>query len=98
MLDLRDAATRRAWGITGGTTSEDVTTTVCPTESGPGASRDPLARLGFTVVEMETTAPLIKELEDELAREAIALPVRVVDGDLLRFRKHIPEPVGRAGS
>ena len=57
--------------------------------AGPGLHAIPLAQLGFTVVAVEGCAALAGELR----AQAGALPVRVVEGDLRRFREHCPGPV-----
>lgn len=44
----------------------------------------PLARLGFDVIAIEASAPMAEELR----REAGALAVRVIEGDLLNFQEH----------
>ncbi len=56
--------------------------------AGPGLHAIPLAQLGYTVVAVEACAALAGELR----LRAGALPVRVVEGDLLRFREHCAEP------
>ena len=56
--------------------------------AGPGLHAVPLARLGYTVVAVEGCAALAGELR----LRAGALPVRVVEGDLLHFREHCAEP------
>jgi SAM-dependent methyltransferase len=52
--------------------------------AGLGLHAIPLARLGFEVIAIEASAPMAEELR----REAGALPVRVIEGDLLHFREH----------
>jgi SAM-dependent methyltransferase len=55
--------------------------------AGPGVHAIPLAQLGFRVIAIDTCA----ELNGELRMRAGALPVRVVDDDLLNFRAHCPQ-------
>jgi len=57
--------------------------------AGPGLHAIPLAQLGYTVVAVEGCAALAGELR----LRAGALPVRVVEGDLLHFREQCEGPV-----
>jgi SAM-dependent methyltransferase len=54
--------------------------------AGLGLHAISLARLGFEVIAIEASAPLAEELR----REAGALPIRIIEGDLLHFREHAP--------
>ena len=52
--------------------------------AGPGLHAIPLAQMGYSVVAVERCAALAGELR----ARAGALPVRVVEGDLIHFREH----------
>ncbi|MGC1520877.1 MAG: class I SAM-dependent methyltransferase [Steroidobacteraceae bacterium] len=56
--------------------------------AGFGLHAIPLARRGYSVVAIDNCEPLLEELE----ARAGALPIRVINGDLLRFREHIEAP------
>jgi len=53
--------------------------------AGSGFQSIPLARLGFSVLALDFSADLLKEL----LRRAINLPVRTVQDDILNFSKHL---------
>jgi SAM-dependent methyltransferase len=57
--------------------------------AGPGLHAIPLAQLGYTVLAVEGCAALAGELRARVG----TLPVRIVEGDLFRFREHCKEPV-----
>jgi SAM-dependent methyltransferase len=54
--------------------------------AGFGMHAVPLARGGYDVVAIDTSAQLL----DVLRRAAAGLPVRAVEADLLDFRRHVP--------
>jgi SAM-dependent methyltransferase len=56
---------------------------------GAGTHTLALAQRGFRVVSMDTCATLLDELRTRVA----AQPIRIVQGDLLGFARHITEPV-----
>lgn len=55
---------------------------------GSGLQSLPLARLGHRVLAIDGCAPLLRRLEERAA----GLPVRTVEDDLRRFRRHLEEP------
>lgn len=74
----------RALGLRPGSTGNAV-----DLGAGPGQHAIPLAELGFSVLALDTCATLVEELR----RRAGGLPIRVVEGDLLRFGKQLSGPV-----
>ncbi len=56
--------------------------------AGFGMHAIPLARAGYDVVAIDTSA----ELLDALRASGAHLPIRAVEGDLLDFRRHAPAP------
>ncbi|MDR1990897.1 MAG: class I SAM-dependent methyltransferase, partial [Acidobacteriaceae bacterium] len=53
--------------------------------AGIGVHAIPLARLGFEVIAIEASTPMVAELR----RETDALPVRIIKDDLLDFPKYV---------
>ena len=56
--------------------------------SGPGFQSITLARLGYSVTAVDTSAQLLSELR----AHAVGLDVRTVEDDLLNFQKHLAKP------
>ncbi|MEO8463806.1 MAG: class I SAM-dependent methyltransferase [Gammaproteobacteria bacterium] len=56
--------------------------------AGFGMHAIPLARAGYEVVALDTS----RELLDVLRAESAGLPIRVVEADLLDFRRHVSTP------
>jgi SAM-dependent methyltransferase len=54
--------------------------------AGFGLHAIPLVRQGFSVVAIDSYAPLLEELK----ARAGSLPIRTIEGDLLDFRRHVP--------
>jgi SAM-dependent methyltransferase len=57
--------------------------------AGFGLHAIPMARLGFSVTAIDTCQSLL----DELRSLAGALPITIVNDDLLKFRSHLTEPL-----
>lgn len=74
----------RALGIRPGATGRAV-----DLGAGVGLHAVPLAELGFAVLALDACAALVAELRGR----AGGLPVRAVEGDLLRFTEHLAGPV-----
>jgi SAM-dependent methyltransferase len=74
----------RALGLRPGSTG-----VVVDLGAGPGLHAIPLAEMGFSVVAIDSCAALVRELQGR----AGPLPIRVVEGDLLQFRRQLDGPV-----
>lgn len=57
--------------------------------AGFGLHAIPLARRGYSVVAIDSSDPLLKELESRRA----SLPIRTVNANLLAFRAHVAAPI-----
>jgi len=64
-------------------------TTVVDLGAGFGMHAIPLGRLGCSVIALDSSALLLREL----SKHTLALPVKVVEGDLLSFQRHVDTAV-----
>jgi SAM-dependent methyltransferase len=64
-------------------------TTVLDLGAGFGMHAIPLARLGCSVIALDSSARMLQEL----SRHTVTLPVKVIEGDLLSFPRHLDTAV-----